>query len=101
MVVNSVGASNKCGALGPTYKSVVIAVHPSALSTIPPYANAAATTRIGPTRVLTLKDIASDCPDNQGKVITGEYVVKHPIQGQSARCNPQVVWPTQLIPMGG
>lgn len=101
MVVNSVSASNKCGQLGPTYKSVVIAVHPSALSTIPPYADAAAKTRIGPTRVLTLSDIASGCPDNANRAITGQYVVTHPVQGQSARCNPQVVWPTQLVPMGG
>lgn len=101
MVVNSVSASNSCGQLGPTYKSIVIAVHPSALSTIPPYANAAVTTRIGPTRVLTMSDIASGCPNNAGKPIQGEYVVSHPVEGVSARCNPQVVWPTQLLPMGG
>ena len=101
MVVKSVSASNSCGQLGPTYKSVVIAVNPSALSTIPPYEDTAATTRIGPTRVLTLSDIASGCPDNAGRPVTGQDVVTHPVDGVSARCNPEVEWPTQLLPMGG
>jgi len=101
MVIKSIGASNACGQLGPTYNSVVIAVDPSALSTIPPFANAAAKTRVGPTRVLTLSDLASGCPNSAEKVIVGEFVVTHPVEGVAARCNPQVVWPKQLLPMGG
>jgi hypothetical protein len=61
--VNTMEARNYCGQLiGPVVTDFITSYPLSKVSTLQPYADAAATTRMGPPQQLKLNDLRSDCP---------------------------------------
>jgi hypothetical protein len=103
MVVNTISGSNKCGALGPTYSNKVISMLISDVSTLQPYANKDAHTRLGPERQLTLSDF-ENCPKSQAEPAHDKLLSAifdpHPVKNTFNRCNPHLVMPYQMKELG-
>jgi hypothetical protein len=67
--------------------------------TLQPYANAQATTPLGPPQILSLSDLATDCPQTQlsnSAAITNT----HPIADTFDRCNPRLIPPIEVKRLG-
>ncbi|TAQ90994.1 hypothetical protein B7494_g726 [Chlorociboria aeruginascens] len=100
MAVNTINARNDCGALGPTYVNAVVSMDLADVSTLQPYANSAATTRMGTPQQLTLSDLATDCPKSSDISTNGAINNYHPIDDTFNRCNPRLQIPVQIKRLG-
>lgn len=102
MLVHGVSADNACGDLGPTFGDNVISMPISDVLTMQPYANAAATTRMGPPRQLTLTDF-DNCPALTKSLWDLIPVIadEHPNMDTFNRCNPHLAVPAALRALGG
>jgi hypothetical protein len=101
MVVNTISGYNWCGALGPTFSSAVISMDITDVSTLQPYSDAAAATRMGGPQQLTLTDL-EHCPktEKEPENIWSKIFDPHPNKDQYNRCNPHLVMPLQMKQLG-
>lgn len=114
MSYNYLYAINPCGLIGPTFSSYIMSMPPSDAYTLEPYANLAATTRMGPPQLLDVDDLA-DCdnsaPTYAQSQATGSLAAAfynywsmenakggqtHPLPGSFYRCNPRFAIPTEM-----
>ena len=102
MQIDSADADNQCGSMGPTFSKKVISMPFSHALTIQQYASAAAVSRLGPPRPLTLSDL-DNCPTLPSNLWT--YLPKianeHPVADNFYRCNPHFVVPPEAWALGG
>jgi hypothetical protein len=94
-------ATDLCGnQVGPTLVDVITGYHITDVSTLQPYKNAAATTRMGPAQQLQLSDLRTDCPAvtaNPDSLDSLNLISHKNILGTNdTECNPILEWPTGL-----
>ena len=100
-MVNTIFGENNCGPLGPTYSNAVFSMDLTDVSTLQPYQDNTATTRMGPPRQLVLSDLEFNCLNTYGTFSTdGAYINTHPVYGNYNRCHPRYVFPIQLKRLG-
>lgn len=103
MLVTLADASNACGTFGPAYTSKVVSMPISEALTMQPFANAAAVSRMGPPRQLTLTDLdnCQPLPDNLWELIP-VIVDLHPnYDDVFHKCNPHFIVPPAVRALGG
>ncbi|PQE12321.1 hypothetical protein CJF31_00000525 [Rutstroemia sp. NJR-2017a BVV2] len=97
--INTMKATGLCGQqVGPTLKNFAVGYDITDVSTMQPFKNAKATTRMGPPRQLELSDLRTDCPKTT--ILPEDYFdyqgTNHLVKGEDSECNPILSWPTDL-----
>ncbi|PQE34065.1 hypothetical protein CJF32_00002895 [Rutstroemia sp. NJR-2017a WRK4] len=97
--INTMKATGLCGQqVGPTLKNFAVGYDIKDVSTMQPFKNAKATTRMGPPQQLELSDLRTDCPKTT--ILPEDYFdyqgTNHLVQGEDSQCNPILSWPTDL-----
>jgi hypothetical protein len=92
-------ATGLCGQqVGPTLKNFAVGYDITDVSTLQPFKNAKATTRMGPPQQLELSDLRTDCPETT--ILPKNYFdyleTNHLVEGEDSKCNPILSWPTDL-----
>ncbi|KAF4635416.1 hypothetical protein G7Y89_g2681 [Cudoniella acicularis] len=97
-VINTMIATDYCGnTVGPTFKNYITSYNITDVSTLQPYANAKATTRMGNPEQLHLSDLKSNCP----QAYTAPAQNHNIWNTRDPGCNPVLVWRTDLKDAGG
>ena len=93
-VIDEMKATDYCGNLiGPVVTNYVTSYALDQVSTLPPYADEWAQTRMGPATQLYLNDLKTDCPQSYTVPINNHNVVG---DDYDYGCNPVIEYKTEL-----